>query len=80
MTTKTNECKPNSLISKIITGICTTVVAILIVWLCASIVDSKVRLSVMERSYEYIQEGITELKASDKDIKNLLRAIEAKLP
>ena len=87
MGAKTNECGTPSLANKAIFAVCTTVVAVLIIWLCSSAVDSGVRLSIIETSYKHIQGDLGELKQSNVAIKDLLskirltqKAIEAKIP
>lgn len=53
---------------RIVAGICIVVVAGLIMWLCASTVDQGERISVIERSYEYILRDLRDLKTHNQRI------------
>lgn len=70
----------------ILIGVAITVLAALIIWVCSATVDGKVRLSVLEQSFQNIETNLQEIKGTNKriecaigDIRSAQKVIETKI-
>ena len=55
-------------LERIVSGVCITVVACLILWLCSTNISQGTRISVLENSFEYIQTSLCDLKTMIKEL------------
>lgn len=66
--------------SKVVSGICATVVAAMILWLCSASYSASIRLSVLESQFNSIQIMLNELKSDSKANRAMLFEIRSRIP